>query len=146
MWTYAGSGRARRSECAARACGSGCAEAGAQFTCFTGTRVQILTQLVRRARLRKRLRGSRCSVYLLYWYQSTNTDAAVAVARKQVLSLLALLVAKYKYRRSCCGCAEAGAQFTCFTGTTVQILTQLVRRARSRKLVRWRMLTYPDVC
>jgi hypothetical protein len=50
-------------------------EAGARFTCFTGTRVQILTQLLR---LRE---GSRCSVYLLYWYTSTNTDAAVAVAR-----------------------------------------------------------------
>jgi hypothetical protein len=54
------------------------------------------TQRVRRARLRKLLRESRCSVYLPYWYTSTNTDAASAVARMQVLSLLALLVYQYK--------------------------------------------------
>jgi hypothetical protein len=34
-------------------------ETGNQFTCFTGTKV-------------------RYSVYLLYWYKSTNTDAAAA--------------------------------------------------------------------
>jgi len=40
---------------------------GAQFTCFTGTKVRILTQLRRR---------SWCSGCLLYWYKSANTDAA----------------------------------------------------------------------
>jgi hypothetical protein len=44
---------------------------GTQFTCFTGTKVQIMTQkdLVRITHM------SRYSVYLLYWYKSTNTDA-----------------------------------------------------------------------
>ena len=37
---------------------------GPQFTCFTGTKVQILT-----------LEASGASVYLLYWYKSTNSDA-----------------------------------------------------------------------
>jgi hypothetical protein len=48
-----------------------------------------------------------------------------------VLSLLALLVQKYKFRwRGCSMCAGAnvpynpGTQFTCFTGTKVPILTQ----------------------
>jgi hypothetical protein len=41
------------------------------------------------------------SLYLLYWYKSANTDAAVAVA--------------------------VAVQFTCFTGTKVQILMQLLR-------------------
>jgi hypothetical protein len=36
---------------------------GTQFTCFTSTKVQILTL------------GDRFSVYLLYWYKSSNTDA-----------------------------------------------------------------------
>jgi hypothetical protein len=68
-----------------------------QFTCFTGTKVQILTQkaLQRRPRRgrksgRRKLRScakrrgrggeretarARYSVYLLYWYKSTNADA-----------------------------------------------------------------------
>jgi hypothetical protein len=41
---------------------------GTQITCFTGTKVQILTLDA----------GNwptlRCSDYLLYWYKSTNTD------------------------------------------------------------------------
>jgi hypothetical protein len=66
--------------------------------------------------------GNRYSIYLLYWYKSTNTDAAansleltneeeeelaIVEVKKvvkmpgaltaQVLSLLALLVQKYKY-------------------------------------------------
>jgi hypothetical protein len=56
-------------------CGEACGEAGAHFTCFTGTKVQILTR------------------QLLYWYKSKNTDAAVT----QALNLPALLVQKYKY-------------------------------------------------
>jgi hypothetical protein len=82
---------------------------------------------------------------LLYEYKSTNADAALdaryqgakwydamkrSVARSledKVLSLLDLLVQKYKY------CDEAerrpkprgqGPQFTCFTGTKVRILTR----------------------
>ncbi len=40
---------------------------GTQFTFFTGAKVQILTPEELRAR-------QWCSVYLLYWYKSTNTD------------------------------------------------------------------------
>jgi hypothetical protein len=57
---------------------------GTQFTCFTGTKVQILTH---KAHVRRclfahcRARGARgarlegTQFYLLYWYKSTNTDA-----------------------------------------------------------------------
>ena len=44
----------------------------------------------------------RCSVYLLYRYNSTNTDAEGAFSVRRL----------------------PGTQFTCFTGTKVQILTQ----------------------
>ena len=43
--------------------------------------------------------AARCSVCLLYWYNSTNTDAG----------------------------GRLGAQFACFTGIIVQILTQKAR-------------------
>ncbi len=55
-----------------------------KFTCFTSTTVQILTQ--------KRLAGGsradevalqRPLVYLLYWYNITNTDAEAAGRRQQ---------------------------------------------------------------
>jgi hypothetical protein len=41
-----------------------------RFTCFTGTKVQILTQ---KTRLEAFNQGT--PFYLLYWYKSTNTDA-----------------------------------------------------------------------
>ncbi len=44
---------------------------GAQFTGFTSTKVQILTP-----------EEHRCSVYLRYWYKSTNTDAAQQQGRR----------------------------------------------------------------
>jgi hypothetical protein len=44
-----------------------------QFTCFTGTEVQVLTQ---RALVRLIGDPQRLSVYLLYWYRSTIADAA----------------------------------------------------------------------
>jgi hypothetical protein len=57
---------------------------------------------------------------------------AAYVSAKEVLTLLALLVQKYKSgqrERQRGGAArereEGGTQFTCFTGTKVQILTQL---------------------
>ena len=65
-------------------------EQGAQFTCFTGTKVQILTQLWRRpddasTKLCERLyqvnpkftcfTGTKSGIYLLYWYKTTNSDA-----------------------------------------------------------------------
>jgi aconitase B len=54
----------------------------AQFTCFTGTKVQILTQMDIYIYITKSFCRTaaypkaylRCSVYLLYWYKSTNTD------------------------------------------------------------------------
>ena len=58
---------------------------GAHFTCFTGTKVQILTQNV--AANTWHSDGSGCSyvggthfslLYLLYWYKSTSTDAESA--------------------------------------------------------------------
>ena len=62
---------------------------GTQFACFTSTTVQILTQML-----------SACcgvtvghSIYLLYWYKSTHTDAATALHQR----LLALLVHEYTY-------------------------------------------------
>ena len=54
------------------------ATAGAHVTCFTGTKVQILTQSVV-ARVGRGCYG-RCSLYLLYWYKGTNTDAEGAAA------------------------------------------------------------------
>ncbi len=46
-------------------------KAGAQFTCFTSIQVRILTRACR-TELPLDLR---CSVYWLYWYKGTNTDA-----------------------------------------------------------------------
>jgi hypothetical protein len=45
----------------------------AQFTCFTGTKVQILGYPVARA-VQVPREAARCAVYLLYWHKSTNTD------------------------------------------------------------------------
>ncbi len=56
---------------------------GTQFTCFTCTKEQILTHEELRARTSHLIhcpRGWRYSVYLLYWYKSTNTDADVQEA------------------------------------------------------------------
>jgi hypothetical protein len=44
---------------------------GMQFTCFTGTKIHILTQKARVSDLQRPYRR----VYLLYWYKSTHTDA-----------------------------------------------------------------------
>ncbi len=83
--------------------------------------------LRRRRRSRTKLAGY--SVYLLYWYKSTNTDRSFPPQQNKaggVLSLLALLVQKYKYGQKLSSAAEQswrGAQFTCFTGTKVQMLT-----------------------
>ncbi len=47
---------------------------GTQFTCFTSTQVQILS-CDGAALARNALQALRYSIYLLYWYKSTNTDA-----------------------------------------------------------------------
>jgi hypothetical protein len=77
---------------------------GTQFTCSTGTKVQILTQLWggpddASTKLCARLyqvnpkftcfTGTKSEMYLLYWYKSTNSDDKAP--------LLALLVQKYKF-------------------------------------------------
>jgi ferric iron reductase protein FhuF len=63
-----------------------------RFTCFTGTQVlALLVQILTQTGEREATALWRYSVYLLYWYKSTNTDAEGG----GVLSLLALLVQKY---------------------------------------------------
>jgi hypothetical protein len=56
------------------------ATCGTQCTCCTGTKVQILTQL-----RESQHRGVQEEVllYLLYWYKSTNTDAAAGVSAQR---------------------------------------------------------------
>jgi hypothetical protein len=119
-------------------------DAGTQVTCFTGTRVQILT-----------LQAPVSEVHDLYvppilewlpsllanagwlvqkykyrrscWYKSTNTDAtrsgsggddAGASERGRINRALCFHSAVDRAQR-----AHAGAQVTCFTGTPVQIPT-----------------------
>ena len=68
---------------------------GTQFTCFTGTKVQILTLLPNASGLACSsppsnphggawLLCERYPVYLIYWYKSTNTDAAAWLLRKRI--------------------------------------------------------------
>ncbi len=48
----------------------------AQFTCFTGTKVHILTHTPPANAERMRVfREVRYSICLMYWYKNTNTDA-----------------------------------------------------------------------
>jgi hypothetical protein len=90
---------------------------GSQITCFTGTKVQILKRIyiyiyiyIYRPQSTRPPRDTlRYSVYLLYWYKSTNTDTGNCQdprnedvkgpvgTVKRVLSLRALLAQKYKY-------------------------------------------------
>ena len=66
----------------------------------------VMSELRVRAEEKTRRKASRYSVYLLYWCKSTNAAAAAVRAcrredapqgAQQVLSLLALLVQKYRY-------------------------------------------------
>jgi hypothetical protein len=57
---------------------------GTHFTCFTGTKVQILSLFGRQ----RPPGAARYSLYLLYWYKSTNTDAQDA-ARKYLNNMQA---------------------------------------------------------
>ncbi len=81
---------------------------GTQFTCFTSTKVQILT-----------------AEELLAQVQRTRATSRTASRTESVLTLLALLVSVY----FCCTLAQRtgeprriGTHFTCFTSTKVQIL------------------------
>jgi hypothetical protein len=73
---------------------------------------------------------NRYSVYLLYWYKSTNTDTALSIyllywyKSTNADAPLLLHLPPARFSRSCC------SQFACFTGTKVQILTQLEETAR----------------
>jgi len=128
---------------------------GTHFTCFTGTKVQILSLVALQMKAWCRLSLTCCRFfYLFYWYKRTNTDASgasnegvvssvanllsilvsMAQEAKPVLSLLALLVQKCWYKSAVDSCVngargEAGTQVTCFTGTKVQILTPSELRA-----------------
>jgi hypothetical protein len=97
-----------------------------EFTCFTSTKVHILTPEALRARqVQQRYRdgvGRRYSVYWLYWYKSTTTDAE-GDGRLQGLRSREVPRASRSIRCRC-------TQFTCFTSTKVQILTPL-RAAKS---------------
>jgi hypothetical protein len=55
----------------------------------------------------------RYSVYLLYWYKRTDTDAARSSGE---------WVSQMRERSSCGRTRGSGTHFTCFTGTNVQIL------------------------
>jgi hypothetical protein len=81
----------------------------AQFTCVAGTKVQILTLREHSAAV-EQVR----SVYLRCWYNSTNTDA-VEQFKDQRSTETAAVESEM---------AALGSQFTCFSGTKVQILTQ----------------------
>ena len=107
-----------------------------QFTCFTGTEVQILTLFSCRGvcLALPSPQASSCastrsvyllywySVYLLYWYRSTNADVTQAAPPQ-------------------------GTQFTCFTGTEVQMLTSSCACTwyYSGVLLHWYRSTHTDV-
>ena len=66
---------------------------GTQFSCFTGTgtKVQILTQETQRACC-----SAACSsLYLLYWYKSTHTDAGDAACVPLRCMFLAGVLGKF---------------------------------------------------
>jgi hypothetical protein len=54
---------------------------GTHFTCFTGTKVQILTPEELRARRAVAVAAAACSLYLLYWYKNSHADACGAVCQ-----------------------------------------------------------------
>ena len=85
-----------------------------QFTFFTGTKVQILTQLGEQTRTSPLIFCSLLALlvqkYLLHWYTSTHTDAAGGIDKNILTYLSDALV----------------TQFTCFTGT--QVLALLVHK------------------
>jgi hypothetical protein len=117
-----------------------------------------------------RLPTSWYSVYLLYWYKSTNTDVKgradclppgtqftcftstklqiltskdEQLAYLQVLSVLVWLVQKYRLykvwilpQHPLQNCQPPGTQCTCFTSMKVQMLTQELRRRLSAQI--WR--------
>jgi hypothetical protein len=92
-----------------QACGALRSLAGAQFTCFTGTKVQILT--------------------LRNLAANNNTVNKVKIAEaggiNAIVDVMVALKAHAGVQELACGALRslAGAQFTSFTGKKVQILT-----------------------
>ena len=58
------------------------------------------------------------SNYLLYWYKSTNTDAATGAAQAAAAALHQFVRGAFAGDKS-----HVNSEFTCFTATKVQILT-----------------------
>jgi len=91
-------------------------------------------RLERSLHCRTARQASGYSLYLLYWYKSANTDAEGAAS----VSPESLCAVQLVHARLCAGSLKCGsrvssgrtsaatgvAQFTCFTSTIVQILTQ----------------------
>jgi hypothetical protein len=104
---------------------------GTHFTCFTGTKVQILSLVALQMKAWCRLSLTCCRFFcFFYWYKRTNTDAggashegmvsavanllsilvSMAQEAKPVLSLLALLVQKGRYKSAVDSCVRAGTK------------------------------------
>jgi hypothetical protein len=111
--------------------------AGAQFTCFTGTKVHILKHLRADFGVRSQWTVEGCVLTLMPGLYGSIKAVAVAQVRQNLYFCTskaskplrahadAGAVWLNKGSGSC-----AGSQFTCFTGTKVQILTLLASRAR----------------
>ena len=132
------------STCRAESGGCACAaaaervDAGAQFTCFTGTNVHILTLLLRSASMQRYVSFMQCHGSCIR--HSTNTF--VQLVKRQYLYFCTNTL-KYKRTNTSIQChisfmrqdhrtkvqhPEHGrSQFTCFTSTNIQILTHLLR-------------------
>jgi len=94
-----------------------------QFTCFTSTNIQILTQLLR----------MQCHVSFMRQEHSTDTQSTAADKTKTAKATENEKAAATDKSTG----APVGTQFTCFTSTNVQILTQLLREPpRQRKAKR----------
>jgi hypothetical protein len=92
---------------------------GSRFTCFTGTKVQILIQKVL-SLLALLVHLAQEGAKLL-----SHVRQELSTLLRQVLGLLALQ--KYKYWYKSTSTDAEGTGFTCFASTKVQILTQKLR-------------------
>ena len=90
-----------------------------RFTCFTSTKVQILTAEELRARREHRL----VSVYLLYWYKSTNIDAEAPSACAGTLADAVSVYLLYWYKSTN---IDAEAPSAC-AGTLADAVDKAVR-------------------
>ncbi len=100
------------------------------FTRFTGTKAQILAQLLRSGAGHAAIEQVLSLLYSLYWYKSADTGAAIAQGCVCLPDSAHAPARAWRRRRR---------QFTCFTSTKVQILTPeelqgyyLISRMRER--------------